>query len=53
MKAKIKLSFCSCNVKPDCEVIIPIDKEKLIEIIEAGLHHQDSWFEILVDEKND
>lgn len=53
MKAKIKLSFCSPNVKPDCEVIIPIDKKKLIEIIEACLHHENSWFEVLVNEEND
>ena len=28
-----------------------VDKEKLLEIIEAGLQYEDSWFEILVDEK--
>ncbi len=53
MNAKIKLGFCSADKKPDDVVIIPLTKEEAIKILEAGLHHTDSWFEILVDENND
>ena len=53
MKAKIKLGFCSSDKKPDGIVTIPITKEQAIEILEAGLKHTESWFEILVDEKNE
>ena len=50
MKAKIKLTFCS-STKQDNVVIIPIDEEKTIELMKACLQHDDSFFEILVDER--
>ena len=51
MNAKIKLVFCSSTSRSYNEVIITIDEKKTIELMKACLQHEDSWFEILVDEK--
>lgn len=48
------ITTMECNYSDRGEspyLIHPVDNEKFIEVIKAGLSHQDNYFEIQVEEK--